>query len=222
MITSKLPSPTGIQSMLNRWFRKLRLQPRIIELVPIVFPSAGSVVYLVSNAVGTMSLRRINSADVRLLSIRFYVLAIIVSFALTSGSLEVSSTQESHNLRNFNSLKDKSIEGNLLVSSHGRFLGQENLSLSINIIFDDVRVPASFYLPNLVYMVQLLNHHSGNVLAFHTHNRTSRWHIHHIPAKDQDPRSPSCKRNSKRFPSIQGSKIQDVIRNEALSAMTTL
>ncbi|GKC86523.1 hypothetical protein Tco_1147172, partial [Tanacetum coccineum] len=123
MITSKLSSPMGIKSMLNGWFRKFRVQPLIIESVPIVFPSAAFVVYLVSKAVGTMSLRMLNSTDVRLLSARFYVLAIIASFALTSSPLEVFLVQESHNLHNSNSLKDKSIEGNLLVSSHGRFLG---------------------------------------------------------------------------------------------------
>ncbi|GJU61093.1 hypothetical protein Tco_1238859 [Tanacetum coccineum] len=123
MIMSKLPIPIGIKSMLNGWFRKFRVQPRIIESVPIVFPSAGSVVYLVSKAVGTMSLRRLNSTDVRLLSARFYVLVIIASFALTSSPLEVLSVHESHNLHDSNALKDNSIEGNLLVSSHGRFLG---------------------------------------------------------------------------------------------------
>nr|GEV18570.1 hypothetical protein [Tanacetum cinerariifolium] len=46
------------------------VQPQIIESFPIVFPSAGFVVYLVSKAVGTMSLRRLNSADVKLLSAR--------------------------------------------------------------------------------------------------------------------------------------------------------
>ncbi|GJS91430.1 reverse transcriptase domain-containing protein [Tanacetum coccineum] len=122
IITSKLPSPMGVKSMLNGWFRKFRVQPRTIESVPIVFPSAGSMVYLVSKALGTMSLRRLNSADVGLLSTRFYVLAIIASFALTSGPLEVSSVQESTNLHNSKLLKDKSIEGNLLISSHGRFL----------------------------------------------------------------------------------------------------
>nr|GEX41962.1 hypothetical protein [Tanacetum cinerariifolium] len=46
------------------------VQPQIIESVPIVFPSAGSVVYLVSKSVGMMPLRRLNSVDVRLLSAR--------------------------------------------------------------------------------------------------------------------------------------------------------
>ncbi|GJT99313.1 hypothetical protein Tco_1094831 [Tanacetum coccineum] len=123
MIMLKLPIPIGIKSMLNEWFRKFRVQPQIIESVPIVFPSAGSVVYLVSKAVGTMSLRRLNSTDVRLLLARLYVLVIIASFALTSSPLEGLSVQESHNLHDSNGLKDNSIEGNLLVSSHGRFLG---------------------------------------------------------------------------------------------------
>ncbi|GJZ67091.1 putative reverse transcriptase domain-containing protein [Tanacetum coccineum] len=99
------------------------VQPRIIETVPIVFLSANFVVDLVSSAVGTMSLRWLNFADVRLLSTRFYVLAVIASFALTSGPLEVLSVQESHHLHNYILLNDKSIEGNLLVSSHGQFLG---------------------------------------------------------------------------------------------------
>ncbi|GJR41326.1 hypothetical protein Tco_1217010 [Tanacetum coccineum] len=67
--------------------------------------------------------RRLKSADVRLLSARFYVLAIIASFALTSCPLEILTVQESPNLHYSNSLTDKSIEGNLLVSSHERFLG---------------------------------------------------------------------------------------------------
>ncbi|GJR38645.1 hypothetical protein Tco_1214329 [Tanacetum coccineum] len=70
MIMSKLPSPIGVKSMFNGWFKNFRVQPRITELVPIIFPSAGSVVYLVSKAVGIMSLRGLNSADVRLLSAR--------------------------------------------------------------------------------------------------------------------------------------------------------
>ncbi|GJU05955.1 hypothetical protein Tco_1122385 [Tanacetum coccineum] len=106
MMTSKLPNPRGIQSMLNKWFlKKIKVQPRIIEAVLIVFPSVGYVVYLVYKAVGTMSLGRLNSASAMLLSTRFYVLAIIVSFTLAPCPLEVSSAQESHHLHDSNSLK---------------------------------------------------------------------------------------------------------------------
>ncbi|GKA08732.1 hypothetical protein Tco_0688063 [Tanacetum coccineum] len=119
----KLPSSTGIKSMSNGWFRNFRVQPRIIVSVPIIFTSTNSVVDLVSKAVGTMSLKRLNFADVRLLSARFYVLVVIVSFALTSCPDEILLAQEYPNLHNSNLLKDESIEGNLLVSSHGWFLG---------------------------------------------------------------------------------------------------
>nr|GEX24298.1 hypothetical protein [Tanacetum cinerariifolium] len=53
---------------LSWWFRKFRVQPQIIESVPIFFLSVGSMVYLVSKADGTMSLRRLNSANVKLIS----------------------------------------------------------------------------------------------------------------------------------------------------------
>ncbi|GKF01109.1 hypothetical protein Tco_0028032, partial [Tanacetum coccineum] len=49
------------------------------------FPSANSTGYLVSTVDGTMPLKEPNSAEVRLLSTRFHALAIIMSFALTSG-----------------------------------------------------------------------------------------------------------------------------------------
>ncbi|GJX71855.1 hypothetical protein Tco_0309026 [Tanacetum coccineum] len=51
---------------------------------------------------GMMPLKGLNSADVRLLSARFYVLAIVVSFALTLGPLEVLSVRESYNLHDSN------------------------------------------------------------------------------------------------------------------------
>nr|GEU87226.1 hypothetical protein [Tanacetum cinerariifolium] len=70
----------------------------------IIFLSANSTEYLVSAVDGTMTLKELNSAEVRLLSTRFYVLAIITSFALTSGPSEVLSVRESHNLRDSNSL----------------------------------------------------------------------------------------------------------------------
>ncbi|GJX95039.1 hypothetical protein Tco_0349625 [Tanacetum coccineum] len=56
----------------------------------MIFLSANSTEYLVSKVDGMMPLRWLNSTDVRFLSVRFYVLAIIASFALTSGLLEVS------------------------------------------------------------------------------------------------------------------------------------
>ncbi|GJZ75742.1 hypothetical protein Tco_0640207 [Tanacetum coccineum] len=80
----------------------------------IIFPSANSIEYLVFIVDGTMSLKGKILAEVRLLSTRFHVLAIVVSIALTSGPSEVSSAQESHNLRDSNSRKGKYIEGNLL------------------------------------------------------------------------------------------------------------
>ncbi|GKD71966.1 hypothetical protein Tco_1326056, partial [Tanacetum coccineum] len=70
----------------------------------IIFPSANSTGYLVSTVDGTMPIKELNSAEVRLLSTRFHALAIITPFALTSGPLEVLSVRESHNLRDSNSL----------------------------------------------------------------------------------------------------------------------
>ncbi|GKD91688.1 hypothetical protein Tco_1367195 [Tanacetum coccineum] len=57
----------------------------------IIFSSANSTDYLVFIVDGTMSLKGLILAEVRLLSTRFYVLAIISSFALTSGPSEVLS-----------------------------------------------------------------------------------------------------------------------------------
>ncbi|GJV06047.1 hypothetical protein Tco_1343703 [Tanacetum coccineum] len=74
-----------------------------------------STEYLVFMVDGMMLLKELNSAEVRVLSTRFHVLAIVLSFASTSGPSEVSSIRESHNLRDSNSLKGKYIEGNLLV-----------------------------------------------------------------------------------------------------------
>ncbi|GJW44787.1 hypothetical protein Tco_0073586 [Tanacetum coccineum] len=54
----------------------------------IIFPSANSIEYLVSTVDGTMSLKGQILAEVRLLSIRFHVLAIIMPIALTLGLLE--------------------------------------------------------------------------------------------------------------------------------------
>ncbi|GKC86265.1 hypothetical protein Tco_1141982 [Tanacetum coccineum] len=71
----------------------------------IIFPSANSIEYLTSTVDGTMSLKGQILAEVRLLSTRFHVLAIIVSIALTLGPLEVLSVQESHNLCDSNSRK---------------------------------------------------------------------------------------------------------------------
>ncbi|GJZ47845.1 hypothetical protein Tco_0601677, partial [Tanacetum coccineum] len=50
-----------------------------------------STEYLVSTVNGTMSLKGLILAEVRLLSTRFHVLALISSFALSSGPLEVLS-----------------------------------------------------------------------------------------------------------------------------------
>ncbi|GJY11419.1 hypothetical protein Tco_0379604 [Tanacetum coccineum] len=68
MITSKLVSSMG--SMLNVWFNKLRVQPRIRESVSIVSSSADSIVYLMSKVDGTMSLRRLKAVDTKLLLVR--------------------------------------------------------------------------------------------------------------------------------------------------------
>ncbi|GJW74830.1 hypothetical protein Tco_0134200 [Tanacetum coccineum] len=73
--------------------------------VPIIFPSANSTEYLVSMVDGAMPLKGLILVDVRLLSIRFHVLAIISSFALTLGPLEVLSVRESYNLHDSNWLK---------------------------------------------------------------------------------------------------------------------
>ncbi|GKA79760.1 hypothetical protein Tco_0786356 [Tanacetum coccineum] len=69
---------------------------------PMIFSSANSTEYLASTIDGTMPLKGPNSAGVRLLSTRFYVLAIVTSFALLSGPLEVLSVQESDNLDDSN------------------------------------------------------------------------------------------------------------------------
>ncbi|GJX86701.1 hypothetical protein Tco_0337475, partial [Tanacetum coccineum] len=71
----------------------------------IIFPSANSTEYLVSTVDGTMSLKGLILAEVRLLSTRFHVLAIISSFASTSGPSKVLLVRESHNLRDSNLLK---------------------------------------------------------------------------------------------------------------------
>ncbi|GJU82280.1 retrotransposon ORF1 [Tanacetum coccineum] len=71
----------------------------------IIFLSANLIEYLVSTVDGTMSLKGLILAEVRLLSTRFHVLAIILSFASPSGPSEVLSVRESHNLRDSNSLK---------------------------------------------------------------------------------------------------------------------
>ncbi|GJT25645.1 hypothetical protein Tco_0895582 [Tanacetum coccineum] len=105
----------GIKSILNRGFRKLSIQSKMIVPTSRFFPSATSTEYLVSTVDGTMPLKELNSAKVRLLSTRFHALAIITSFALTSGPSEVLSVHESHNLRDSKSLLGKLIEGNLLV-----------------------------------------------------------------------------------------------------------
>ncbi|GJT26268.1 hypothetical protein Tco_0906543 [Tanacetum coccineum] len=73
----------------------------------IIFPSANSTEYLVSTVDGTMLLKGLILAEVRLLSTRFHVLVIISSFALTSGPLEVLSIRESHDSRDSISLKVK-------------------------------------------------------------------------------------------------------------------
>ncbi|GKA99765.1 hypothetical protein Tco_0827759 [Tanacetum coccineum] len=71
----------------------------------MTFSSANSTGYLASTVDGTMSLKGQILAEVRRLSTRFYVLAIIVSITLTSGPLKVLSVRESHNLRDSNSQK---------------------------------------------------------------------------------------------------------------------
>ncbi|GKD53966.1 hypothetical protein Tco_1287353, partial [Tanacetum coccineum] len=69
------------------------------------FPSANSTEYLVSTVDGKMPLKELNSVEVRLLSTRFHVLAIILSFTSTSGPSKVLSVRESHNLCDSNSQK---------------------------------------------------------------------------------------------------------------------
>ncbi|GJW33455.1 hypothetical protein Tco_0053487 [Tanacetum coccineum] len=70
----------------------------------IIFLSTNSTEYLVFTVDGMMSPKGLILAEVRLLSTRFHVLAIISSFASTSGPSEVLSVHESHNLRDSNSL----------------------------------------------------------------------------------------------------------------------
>ncbi|GKC27169.1 hypothetical protein Tco_1034463 [Tanacetum coccineum] len=105
MITSKLPGSMGIKSILNRGFRKLSIQSQMIVPTSRFFSSANSTEYLVSTVDGTMPHKELNSAEVRLLSTRFHVLAIISSFASTSGPSKVLSIRESHNLHDSNSQK---------------------------------------------------------------------------------------------------------------------
>ncbi|GJR58009.1 hypothetical protein Tco_1500171 [Tanacetum coccineum] len=71
----------------------------------VILSSANSIEYLVSIVDGTMPLKGQILAEVRLLSSRFHVLAIIVSIALTLGPSEVLLVRESHNLRDSNSRK---------------------------------------------------------------------------------------------------------------------
>ncbi|GKF95779.1 hypothetical protein Tco_0288514, partial [Tanacetum coccineum] len=70
--------------------------------IPMIFPLTNSTEYSVSTVDGTMALKGLILAEVRLLSIGFHVLAIISSFALTLGALEVLSIRESHNLHDSN------------------------------------------------------------------------------------------------------------------------
>ncbi|GJX25519.1 hypothetical protein Tco_0231815 [Tanacetum coccineum] len=58
--------------------------------IPMTFPSANSTEYLVSTVDGTVLLKGLILTEVRLLSTRFHVLAIIASIALTLGPSEVS------------------------------------------------------------------------------------------------------------------------------------
>nr|GEV16328.1 hypothetical protein [Tanacetum cinerariifolium] len=76
----------------------------MIISTPMIFSSVDSTEYLVSKVDGKMSIKGPNLADVRLLSARFFVLAVNASFALTSGPLEVSLVRESHNFHDSNSL----------------------------------------------------------------------------------------------------------------------
>ncbi|GJV86723.1 hypothetical protein Tco_1530661 [Tanacetum coccineum] len=71
--------------------------------IPMIFSSANSTEYLMSMVDGTMPLKGLILAEVRILSTRFHVLAIISSFALTSGPSIVLSIRESHNLCDSNS-----------------------------------------------------------------------------------------------------------------------
>ncbi|GJV96695.1 hypothetical protein Tco_1548272 [Tanacetum coccineum] len=70
--------------------------------IPMIFSSANSTEYSVSTVDGTMPLKGIILAEVKLLSTRFHVLAIVSSFALTLGPLEILSVRESHNLHDSN------------------------------------------------------------------------------------------------------------------------
>ncbi|GKC60450.1 hypothetical protein Tco_1088048, partial [Tanacetum coccineum] len=63
MTTSKLPSSTGIKSILNGWFRIFSIQPQMIVSTSMIFLSAISTEYLVSTVDGTMLLKELNSAE---------------------------------------------------------------------------------------------------------------------------------------------------------------
>ncbi|GKE45780.1 hypothetical protein Tco_1473064, partial [Tanacetum coccineum] len=70
-------------------------QSQMTVSTSMTFWSANSTEHLVSTVDGRMPLKGLNSVDVRLLSTRSYVLAIITSFDLALGPLEVLSAQES-------------------------------------------------------------------------------------------------------------------------------
>ncbi|GJT51859.1 ribonuclease H-like domain-containing protein [Tanacetum coccineum] len=71
------------------------VQSQMMASIPMIFPSANSMEYSVSTVDGTMPLKWLILAEVRLLSTGFHVLAIISSFALTLGLLEVLSVPQS-------------------------------------------------------------------------------------------------------------------------------
>ncbi|GJS80537.1 hypothetical protein Tco_0730418 [Tanacetum coccineum] len=96
----------------------------------IIFPSANSIEYLVSTVDGTMSLKGQILAEVRLLSTRFHVLAIIVSIALTSGPSEVLSQLKKANASLTQELKE--CKTNLDESS--RALGEATSSRDSSLI----------------------------------------------------------------------------------------
>ncbi|GJT28542.1 putative reverse transcriptase domain-containing protein [Tanacetum coccineum] len=117
MTTSKLPSSMGIKSILNGWFKIFSIQSQMIVSTSMIFPSAISTEYVVSMVDGMMPLKGLNLAEVRILSTRFHTLAIITSFALTSGPSELLSIRESYNLRDSNSLKEYGAIGHEFRSS---------------------------------------------------------------------------------------------------------
>ncbi|GJW33548.1 putative ribonuclease H-like domain-containing protein [Tanacetum coccineum] len=106
------PQPSGEDSMQLTDLMVLctKLQTQVLDLEKAKDAQAKEIrsyilEHLVSTVDGTVLLKGLILTGVRLLSMRFHVLAIIASITLTSGPLEISSVRESHNLCDSDSQK---------------------------------------------------------------------------------------------------------------------